>query len=99
MDQEQVILHQSISLTDRKTLRMDGVSEVVSFDDVSIILRSCLGALAIDGQELHIRSLSVETGELLVEGVIGGIVYFDEDAQSSAKHAKKRGFFRGRGGA
>ena len=81
--------HQEITLSDRSRLTITGVEDVQSFDERSIILKSNHGMMAIDGEGLHISHLSVETGELNIEGTIGGVLFFEP-----AEPKKKRGFFR-----
>ncbi len=80
--------HQEIILHDRAKLTVTCVEEVQSFDENCIILKSGFGMIAVDGSELKITNLSVDSGELLVEGKIGGVVFFE-----SAMRKKKRGLF------
>ncbi len=81
-------IHQEISIRDRSMLSVTAVEDVRSFDESCIILKSGYGLMAIDGSDLHITQLSVDTGELLVEGKISGVVFFEADAGK-----KKRRFF------
>lgn len=85
-------IHQDVILRDRARLSINGVEDVLSFDEEGIILKSNLGSISIDGHGLHITRLSVETGELEIEGEIGGIVYFEP-----SEPTKKRGLFGKRG--
>lgn len=80
---------QEITLSDRTRLTITGVEDVQSFDEQNIILKSSYGMMAIDGKELKISRLSVETGELYIEGNIGGVIFFEP-----SEPKKKRGFFR-----
>jgi sporulation protein YabP len=80
--------HQEIVLRDRAYLKINGVEDVSSFDETGIILKSIFGPISIDGTDLHITRLSVETGELEVNGVIGGVFFFEP-----AEQQKKRGLF------
>ena len=82
-------LKQEIRISDRKRLVLTGVEDVQSFDETSIILKTNLGMLAVDGKGLHIDSLSTDTGELLVTGEIGGVVFFEP-----AEPKRRKGFFR-----
>jgi len=85
---EKKISH-SLSLINREKLSIDGVENVISFDENSIILQTSLGELNIDGEGLKVVKLSVEDGEVALEGKIFGIFYID-----SAR--KKRGGFFGK---
>lgn len=81
------IAKQKIWLEDRKKLVMTGVSDVVSFDDLSVVLDTLVGRLIINGEELHIQKLCLENGEVEVEGKVDEILYEDE------KQNSKKSFF------
>ena len=74
MPQEQLLPHK-LTLHERRTLTMDGVTEVVSFDENSVMLRTSLGDLMIQGQQLQLRDLTLEGGKVCVEGQIFGMTY------------------------
>ena len=75
-------------LEDRHTLSVSGISEVDSFDEQTVTVFTDLGELAIKGSELHITKLSVETGELVVEGKIVGLSYADNAPRASGFFGK-----------
>ena len=64
-----------LRLEDRKRLTMTGVSEVVRFEDHTVILQTELGFLNIHGQDLQLKNLSLEGGEAMVEGHITALIY------------------------
>lgn len=64
-----------LTLNERKNLTMTGVSEVVSFDENTIQLRTGLGLLTVQGQELKLKTLSLDGGQVAVEGQIAALVY------------------------
>lgn len=66
---------QNVILEDRHSLTVSGVSDVDSFDDKSIVIFTALGELSVQGSDLHINRLSLEIGEILVEGEINSLVY------------------------
>ena len=66
-----------VVLEDRKKLTVSGVEEVDSFDENTIILRAPLGLLTVRGQGLHIEKLSLDGGDLQVQGSIDSLVYED----------------------
>lgn len=82
----QLQLPHRLILSARNTLTMDGVTEVLSFDDTTVVLRTELGNLEIRGRELVLKSLSPEGGQMAVEGHICGLDY-EEPRETS-------GFFR-----
>lgn len=72
---ENTHLPHKLCLNERKELTMTGVTEVVSFDDSAVVLRTCLGTLLIQGQELHLKTLSLDGGQVAVEGSISALAY------------------------
>lgn len=64
-------------LEDRKTLSVSGVNDVGSFDEQTIIAATDYGELTVRGEKLHITKLSLEIGELCIEGKISSLQYTD----------------------
>ena len=75
MIQEQLQLPHKLILNERKSLSLSGVTEVVSFDDSAVILRTNMGTLHIQGQDLQLKTLSLEGGQVAVDGNISAIIY------------------------
>lgn len=71
---EEKLPHQ-LSLADRKKLTMTGVTEVVSFDDTAVVLETSLGTLVVQGQGLQLKTLSVDGGQVAVEGYVSALLY------------------------
>ena len=72
---EQQNLPHCLTLNERKKLMLTGVTEVVSFDDTSVIMHTPLGTLIVQGRELQLKTLTLEGGNVAVEGYITGISY------------------------
>lgn len=72
---EQLQLPHKLTLQQRESLNMTGVTEVVSFDDTSIVLKTQLGDLVIQGEGLVLKTLSLEGGQVAVNGHIHSMVY------------------------
>ncbi len=68
-------LPHSLSLQQRQKLSLTGVTEVVSFDENAVVLRTELGTLIVQGRELQLKTLSVEGGEVAVEGQVSALIY------------------------
>ena len=64
-----------LTLNERKHLTMTGVTEVVSFDETAVVLQTGLGLLRVQGQDLKLKTLSLEGGQVAVEGSISALVY------------------------
>ena len=75
----------ALTLNDRKRLSVSGVEDVEAFDEDTVILSTVGGALTIRGGGLRINRLSLDGGELLVEGRIDGLDYSEE-------RERRRGF-------
>ena len=68
-------LPHKLSLEERSRLTMTGVTEVVSFQETSVVLHSSLGTLIIQGNDLKLKTLSLEGGQVAVDGHISAIIY------------------------
>lgn len=75
MAEQQLALPHKLTLNQRSSLTMTGVTEVVSFDENAVIVRTELGALTVQGQQLQLKTLSVEGGQIAVEGHISLLAY------------------------
>lgn len=74
-------LPHKLTLNERKQLTMTGVTEVVSFEDTAVVLRTSLGTLVVQGRELQLKTLSLEGGQVAVDGNISALAY-EEPRQS-----------------
>ena len=68
-------LPHELSLKERRELTMTGVTEVVSFEDHAVVLRTALGTLIVQGRDLQLKTLSLEGGQVAVEGSISALIY------------------------
>ena len=74
-------LPHKLCLNERRELTMTGVTEVVSFDESTVILHTGLGTLVIQGQQLQLKTLSLDGGQVAVDGSISALAY-EEPRQS-----------------
>lgn len=72
---EQQNLPHNLTLHERKKLTLTGATEVVSFDDASVVIRTPLGTLVVQGRELQLKTLTLDGGNVAVEGQISSLVY------------------------
>lgn len=82
----------SLSLKNREKLTLDGITEVVSFDDGAVVLNTAMGALTVEGEGLHVTKLLLDCGEVAVEGRITALLYAERCERT------KGGLFRRFGG-
>ncbi len=87
-EKKTVSMPHNLVLEDRKLLTLSGVSDVDSFDEETVIVFTDLGELTVKGSDLHINRLSVEVGELTLEGKISALIYSQEAAKSGGFFSK-----------
>ena len=71
----------------REGIRIDGVSDVISFDEGGAMLETTCGRMAIEGENLHVTVLNITDGKVEIDGKINGVYYIDN------KPVAKRGLF------
>ena len=66
-----------LELIGREHLVISGVEDVERFDENGIIMTTSAGTLVVTGEELHIGKLSLDGGELHVDGRVDSVSYED----------------------
>lgn len=66
-----------IVLEERERLLINGVTDVISFDEESVSADTDMGVILIRGEGLHISKLNLDEGVLQVEGNVDIIEYGD----------------------
>ena len=77
LDRDRPELEHRVLLEGREELVISGVEEVESFDENTIVMLTSRGTLVVRGEELHIEKLSLDGGDLRVEGSIDSLTYED----------------------
>ena len=72
---EQLQLPHKLTLQQRESLNMTGVTEVVSFEENAVVLHTGLGTLIVQGKDLQLKTLSLEGGQVAVEGTVSALIY------------------------
>lgn len=75
-----------LQINDRKQGLVTGVKDVISFDPEVVLLDTQMGILTIKGKDLHVKRLTLERGEVDVEGE------FDSFTYTQSKSAKRAAF-------
>lgn len=78
------VVPHNIVLEGRRMLTVSGVSDVDSFDEETVVIFTELGELTVRGSNLHINKLSVDVGELTVEGDISALIYSENTNNGSS---------------
>jgi len=74
-----------LTLDSRASLAIEGVEDVVSFDENAALIRTSQGLLSIDGESLHVTALNLEDGQIMLDGHINALVYIDETASAGRR--------------
>lgn len=87
-DKTKALLPHNCILEDRRRLSVSGVNDVGNFDEETITAATEYGEMTVRGQKLHITKLSLETGELSIEGTVDSITYTDTAPKTQSFFAK-----------
>ena len=75
MEEKSGIRAHACRLENRSAASLTGVREVVSFDENQVVVDTDMGLLTIKGKDLHVNRLSLEKGEIDIEGRTDSLVY------------------------
>ena len=76
-----------LAIENRHLLSATGIVSIISYDEFAATLETNFGTLVVGGKDIHVSELSVETGEVKVQGEI-------EYVQYAAKKEKAEPFFK-----
>ena len=71
----------SLMLEYRSRLTVTGVTDTDKFYENSVLLYTCMGELTVKGKDLRVGLLSVETGDMVIEGEINAVIYGDSQVK------------------
>ncbi len=72
---------QSLILENRANLSLTGVEDVIGFNDETVSLSTSAGDLVVKGSKLHINKLSLDTGEVEIDGTVSLIHYTENKSE------------------
>ena len=81
-------MYHRLTMEGREKLTVAGVEDVERFDESCIVTTTSAGTLIITGEELHIGKLSLDGGEMQVDGRIDAVTYEDAPVQSGGFFAR-----------
>ena len=84
MEEKSGIRAHACRLENRSAASLTGVREGVSFDENQVVGDTDMGLLTIKGKELHVSRLTVEKGELEVDGQVDSLAYSSNEAYRKA---------------
>ncbi len=68
----------NLTIENREKIEMNGIQEVITFNEEKIILKSNLGRLDIEGEELNIKKLNLDKENIQINGYINSFEYTDK---------------------
>ncbi len=74
----------TLILESRKNLTLNGIEDVLGFNEQEVTLSGQWGLLFVRGDNLHISKLSLETGEVTLDGKINALVYSEEKSEKGS---------------
>ena len=92
MEEKKNFTNHKISFDNRKIGLITGVSDVISFDEKEICLKTCAGKMTIQGTGLTLTRLDLVWGETDIQGMVDGIEYSrltPEKSRSSKKSLRR----------
>lgn len=78
MDERTGVKNHKVQFSNRKQGQVTGVVDVVAFDPSEILLETEMGNMQIKGRELHVKRLSLERGEVELEGELDSFIYVND---------------------
>ena len=67
-------------IDNREKGSLTGILDVISFDETMIVLDTDMGLLTIKGKDLHVSRLTLEKGEIDIEGRTDSFVYSSNES-------------------
>ena len=78
----------NVIMESRKKISVSGVEDMECFDDGKVVVYTSMGIMLISGKNFHMNKLSLDTGEIVVEGDIDSVVY-----ENAGNEQKKKSFW------
>lgn len=67
-----------MSMVNRKTCALTGIVDVIAFDENEVILETEMGVLMLKGQGIHVKRLTLEQGEVELDGKLDSFLYTEQ---------------------
>ena len=74
-----------VAIKGRKHIDISGVREVISFDDISVVMVTEGGEMTVEGNDLKIGVLDTERGVVAIDGKINALFYDDGNMANEKK--------------
>ena len=78
--EEKLGVSHRLTLNNRDRGNLTGILDVISFNESLIVLDTDMGLLTIRGKDLHVSRLSLEKGEIDIEGRTDSFTYSSNES-------------------
>ena len=92
MEEQRLLTSHKLMLENRQQGTVTGVRDVSSFDEKEILLVTEAGKLLIKGEQLHMKRLNLEKGEVDLEGKVDSLTYLSKNMDKKEESLLKRMF-------
>ena len=75
-----------LTVRNRQGAQIEGVLEVIRFDENEVLLETVCGTLSINRENLHLSEWNTERGLAALEGRVDAVTYFDKKQDDSKTH-------------
>lgn len=83
-----------LMMVNRSVLSISGIRDVVSFDENQVVLDTDMGLLTVKGKDLHVSRLTLEKGEVDVDGTVDSLAYSSNESYRKAGESLFNRLFR-----
>ena len=80
MEEKLSVRPHRLTIDNRASSTMTGIRDVVSFDENQVVLDTDMGLLTLKGKDLHVSRLTLEKGELDLNGTVESLNYSSNEA-------------------
>lgn len=92
MEEKKILSTHSLMLENRQNGRITGVKDIKSFDEKEILLFTQAGKLVINGEQLNVKQLDLEKGEVDLEGKVDSLTYLSKNTDNRDESLFRRMF-------
>ena len=80
----------SFASKNRRGIKLDGIIDVISFDNLHVEMNTAAGGMVVEGEELRVNVLDLERGVVEIDGVLNGVFYFKEAASKKGLFGRNK---------
>jgi len=80
---------QNLIIESRERLFISGVTDIESFDEEQVLVKTVLGDMIISGKGFNVKRLDVESGDLELTGYVVSITYREKQQRQKGGMLKR----------